>query len=297
MVSRLTNIHSKVIYQGETYYSNVTIESSTTTEVEINYPETTICLVKVKGIINMYDGPIYVHDGIIREIKISPGKDEVIFFIFLDEPVEANIDTIAGIPFRIRINFSRQPMTDFYQNKVLVIDPGHGGTDGGQRGPVNLWERDTAWKTAMELVKVLKDFKAKVVLTREKDENPSWQERINKVPTNTLCFISLHQYHSNDLSQRGTLVLYNELAPGNEKLANQVMESIIGRVKTPSLGVKAEKELSKLGELPALKIKPVTITNWVDEGLLRNPNFYKKIALATSVGIKQFFKMGEIGHE
>ncbi|MBC7326012.1 MAG: N-acetylmuramoyl-L-alanine amidase, partial [Moorella sp. (in: Bacteria)] len=175
-------------------------------------------------------------------------------------------------------------------DKKVVLDPGHGGSDGGWRGPVNLWERDMAWKTALELGRFLTEFKARVFWTRQEDENPSWQDRLGKATRDIFCFISVHQFGSPDAGQRGTAVLYNPAAPGNEELAARVLERIVARVKTPARGIKADEELARLGKVPGLRIEPVAITNWVDEGLLRNPYFHQKVALATAVAIKQYFR-------
>lgn len=291
-VARLTNIYSKIITEGEEQYSTVTIEATAPAPVEISYPEPETCQFTVVATTNMYTSPLYVQDGIIREIKVKPGEEQVRFTIYLDEPVQARVTNIEGVPYRIRLSFSRRPLQEFYQDKVLVIDPGHGGADGGQRGPVNLYERDMAWKTAGELARILEGLKARVIFTRREDENPSWQERLKRVPPETFCLISVHNYGADDTSQRGTAVLYNHRSPGNKALAAIVLERIVARVKTPDRGIRPDEELAQLGPLPALRLEPVAITNWVDEGLLRNPYFHQKTALATVVGLKQYFQQG-----
>lgn len=241
----------------------------------------------------MYLGPLAVQDGIIKEVVVKSAAPQVDLEISLEEAVQAQVTTLKGLPYRTVLSFSRRPLYDFYLNKEIVIDPGHGGTEGGWRGPVNLWERDMVWKTALELVRILEGFKARVILTRMEDENPSWQKRIKKVTPDTFCFISIHEHGAVDDSIRGTAVFYNPQFPGNEKLAAIVLDRIITRVKTPGRGIIADAELARLGNLPALKLEPVTITNWVDEGMLRNPYFHQKIALATATGIKQYFRAGE----
>jgi N-acetylmuramoyl-L-alanine amidase len=294
--ARLTNFYSKVMLEGEEQFSTVTIEATAPPPVAIDYPEPGTCRVTLRAILNMYPGPLYIQDGILREVTVEPGERQVTFNISLDEAVQATSTVVEGIPYRVVLCFSRRPLQEFYRDKLIILDPGHGGTDGGWRGPVNLWERDMAWKTALELARVMEGFKARVIWTRQAEENPSWQERLQKVTPATFCFISIHEHGAEDECQRGTAVLYNPASPGNEELAAKVLERIVARVKTPVRGVKADEELARLGEVPGLKLEPVAITNWVDEGLLRNPYFHQKVALATAVAIKQYFQRGKYAY-
>lgn len=294
--ARLTNIHCKINCQGEEQFSTLTIEATAPAKLEVNYPEPTLCRVTVRAPLTMDGCPLYVQDGIIREVTLETYPEQAVFNICLDEAVQAGITCLDGIPYRICLNFNRRPLQDFFQDKVVVIDPGHGGSDAGHRGPVNLLERDMAWKTAGELARILEGLKARVVMTRRQEENPSWQERLARVPPGAFCFLSIHEFGSPDTATRGTAVLYNPARPGNDDLAAAVLERIVARVKTPPRGTSPDAELVRLGQLPALRIEPVTITNWVDEGLLRNPYFHQKTALATVVAIKQYFRRRSLEH-
>lgn len=288
--AHLTNLYSKIEDKGGEQFSIVTIEATSPAAVEISYPAPTLCQVKVRAVLTMDPGPLYVQDGIIKGVTIESGEELVTFKIDLDEEVQARLTCTEGTPYRIGLSFSRRHLQDFYQGRVIVVDPGHGGADTGQRGPVNLLERDMAWKTAGYLANILENLQARVVMTRSQDENPSWPERLARVPPDTFCFISLHEYGDQDASIRGTKVLYNPGRPGNDELATAVLTRIVGRVKTPGRGIEPDTELAQLGQLPALRLEPVAITNWVDEGLLRNPYFHQKTALATVVAIKQYFR-------
>ncbi|MGI9859770.1 N-acetylmuramoyl-L-alanine amidase [Moorella naiadis] len=295
--AHLTNLYSKIKEEGGEQFSTVTIEATAPAEVKISYPAPTLCQVQVRAVLTMDPGPLYVQDGIIKGVTIASGEELVTFKIDLDEEVQARLTCTEGMPYRIGLSFSRRPLQDFYQGRVIVVDPGHGGSDTGQRGPVNLLERDMAWKTAGYLAGILEGLQARVVMTRSQDENPSWCERLAKVPADAFCFISLHEYGSRDTSIRGTAVLYNPASPGNKELAEAVLARIVARVKTPSRGTGPAAELAQLEQLPALRLEPVAITNWVDEGLLRNPYFHQKTALATVVAIKQYFRQRGQEHD
>lgn len=77
---------------------------------------------------------------------------------------------------------------------VLVLDPGHGGSDPGAVGPSGLTEAEVVWTVASALKLVLeREGVARVVLTRARDENPSQADRTAKANGNgASLFLSLH---------------------------------------------------------------------------------------------------------
>ncbi len=60
---------------------------------------------------------------------------------------------------------------------VVVLDPGHGGTDAGARGPTGLIEKDLTLHYARALQGQLEPLGVVVVLTRDADQNPSFDDR------------------------------------------------------------------------------------------------------------------------
>lgn len=60
---------------------------------------------------------------------------------------------------------------------VVVLDPAHGGTDAGARGPRGLLEKDVVLALARALRDELRRRGLEVVLTREGGENPSFDDR------------------------------------------------------------------------------------------------------------------------
>src|SRR5699024_7067179 len=55
--------------------------------------------------------------------------------------------------------------------KTIVIDPGHGGPDGGAQGKDKTMEKDIALNVSKKLQSYLQQSGALVYLTREKDED------------------------------------------------------------------------------------------------------------------------------
>ena len=60
---------------------------------------------------------------------------------------------------------------------MIVLDPGHGGTDNGARGPGGVLEKDAVLVIARTVRSELERQGYQVALTREGSENPSFDDR------------------------------------------------------------------------------------------------------------------------
>jgi N-acetylmuramoyl-L-alanine amidase len=76
---------------------------------------------------------------------------------------------------------------------VVVIDPAHGGTDAGGRGTEGIRESEVVLQFADQLKKALEAQGFQVVLTREGNDNPSFDDRSARANAQRgAIFISLH---------------------------------------------------------------------------------------------------------
>lgn len=64
--------------------------------------------------------------------------------------------------------------------KMVVIDAGHGGIDGGASG-YGLKEKDLNLKSALYMYNRLKELGVPVAITRNSDESMTRNERINRM--------------------------------------------------------------------------------------------------------------------
>jgi len=77
--------------------------------------------------------------------------------------------------------------------RLIVLDPAHGGTDPGARGPGGLLESDVVLTLARAIRSDLERRGLRVLLTREGNANPSFDERSMRVNAQPgAVFISLH---------------------------------------------------------------------------------------------------------
>jgi N-acetylmuramoyl-L-alanine amidase len=76
---------------------------------------------------------------------------------------------------------------------VVVLDPAHGGTDTGARGENNIAEKDVVLGFAREVRGELESQGYRVVLTRNDDSNPSYDDRAATANANRdAVFVSIH---------------------------------------------------------------------------------------------------------
>jgi len=98
----------------------------------------------------------------------------------------------------------------FAQQKVIVIDPGHGGKDAGAIGINELQEKHVVLNIAQEILrwnKTLLNDKFDIYLTRYTDTLISLSDRTKLAKAlNADVFISLHCNHANNSSAKGVEV-------------------------------------------------------------------------------------------
>ncbi|MBL41120.1 MAG: N-acetylmuramoyl-L-alanine amidase [Rhodospirillaceae bacterium] len=91
---------------------------------------------------------------------------------------------------------------------VIVIDPGHGGVDGGAIGLNGSLEKDITLTAALYLKKIINDSgRYKVILTRSSDKYLKLRQRINIArKSKAKLFISIHADSINNSRIRGASV-------------------------------------------------------------------------------------------
>ncbi|RKD30908.1 hypothetical protein BET03_13175 [Thermohalobacter berrensis] len=197
-------------------------------------------------------------------------------------------------------------------NKNIVIDPGHGGIDGGtfHRGS-GLLEKDVNLDISLKLKKTLNHRKANVILTRDKDislENKSninasryrrdlnaRKEIINR--NNPDVFVSIHvNANPSNLRQRGAIIFYYPTSDKGKKLAKEIsykIDTIIYKnlLKTNSIKTQVlpgDYYILRETSSPGVLIEVGFITNPKDRKLLTNPKFQEEIARAICEGIAEY---------
>ncbi len=123
--------------------------------------------------------------------------------------------------------------------KTVILDPGHGGTENGARGPGGLLEKDAM----LALCKIIKETLTargyRVLLTREGDDSVALQDRVSFAnAAKGDLFLSIHANASRASSAHGTEVYYLSL-DATDRAAATVAEAE-NRQPEPSVTPSAE---------------------------------------------------------
>lgn len=170
---------------------------------------------------------------------------------------------------------------------IVVIDPGHGGSDPGAVGPTKLYESHVAWKIACMVADILMQRGITVILTRNGDERISLDKRVqiaNK--SGAVLFISIHINSSSNPKATGTEVYaYSKASEGNI-LAGKILNHLVQAINLPNRGIKYDRlQVVATTKMPACLVEVAFINNPVEEALLKQHEFLEKAAVGTAKGI------------
>ena len=111
------------------------------------------------------------------------------------------------------------------KGKTIVLDPGHGGNDGGTTSIAGTHEKTLTLSIAKVVEQKLKNTGANVIMTRTDDTYISLQQRTNLSNQNHAdAFISLHYNWSNDPSVHGLTDFYYQKSKDDPLAANILNE-------------------------------------------------------------------------
>jgi N-acetylmuramoyl-L-alanine amidase len=178
------------------------------------------------------------------------------------------------------------------KNKIIVIDPGHGGRDPGATAD-GIYEKDLNLNITARLFILLKDLGFKVKMTRTDNRYLSLGDRVKIAnDVNTDIFISIHCNAASSNKANGIETLYY---PGSDKgkiLAGVIQHSMIDKLNITDRGFKARPDLFvlKYTSMPAVLVECGFITNLEESELLITDKYRNDIAAAISDGVGEYYK-------
>ena len=179
------------------------------------------------------------------------------------------------------------------QNKFLVvIDPGHGGSDPGAIGIGGIRETDVVLEVSKLVKKLLSDKGVKVRLTRKNEVELDLPPRVSFAnKTDADVFVSIHANASRGKRRdiNGLETFYYRGWRGR-LLAKRIQKQIL-RVSpgSPDRGVKQGRfYVIKNTKMPAVLVEIGFLTGRLDARRLEKPAHRKRIAYAISKGILEY---------
>jgi N-acetylmuramoyl-L-alanine amidase len=198
---------------------------------------------------------------------------------------------------------------------ILIIDPGHGGEDGGAVTDTGLLESTVNWDIARRLETLAGFFGLKTVMTREQENivypetagttaaRKAWETRervarINAVTGGVL--VSIHQNKYPGTQPFGAQVLYarDEVSRTFGELTHANLVSCLDptnrRVAAP---IQKDVYVMQHAECPAILVECGFFSNPKEAQLLGSEEYRLKLAAVLAGSYIQFFNASEVNHE
>ncbi|MGE5559344.1 MAG: N-acetylmuramoyl-L-alanine amidase [Bacillota bacterium] len=182
--------------------------------------------------------------------------------------------------------------------KLIVVDPGHGGTDPGTtEGILGLREKDINLEVALKLAGFLRKAGARVEMTRTDDSyiknydraylaNDLGADLFVSVHTNSMGSNPRHSDH------KGVLVVYCSGKPECKRLAQLVQEEMVSWMERPDKKFIVEDlfVVTRETKMPSVIAEIGFLSNREDEALLFTAEYRTRAAEALYRGILRFFR-------
>lgn len=197
-------------------------------------------------------------------------------------------------------------------DKVIVIDPGHGGVDSGA-GNRYILEKDVNLDVALKLRTRLERSGAIVIMTREEDielgKNGKFDRsrylrdlnaRVDIINNSSACmFVSIHTDSSpNNPKARGMIALYSNTHPHNMEMAKIFQNKFNAygfreknnTFKSSHLPKEGKYYVPSHAKIPGVIVETGFITNSTDLYLLKKNEYREYIAEVITMGIIDYLK-------
>lgn len=190
---------------------------------------------------------------------------------------------------------------------TVVLDPGHGGEDGGAVGVGGVTEKDLNLAIALQLREKLTANGFSVVMVRETDtavgdtaldtvaerKRSDIRRRVQLVEETENCIlVSIHQNFFEQSRYSGAQVFYAPDVPESAELAEQIRRAIAEQVQPEN---KRETKPADSGiyllrhvSVPAVIVECGFISNAEEAEMLQDPAYQEKLAAAIASGVSSF---------
>lgn len=249
-------------------------------------------------------------DGnIAKKVFLQEKKDIVQGKIYLQEEVNNNYKIYSlgkkGIAIDIFNSVVNTPVVSDValsnvKNKIITIDPGHGGSDSGAVGHNGYTEKEGAFAISQKVASILNQSGAKVVMTRDSDvdvygPNASARNELQaRVDVgnnaNSDIFVSIHCNAFVNPAANGTQTFYYGSSYQGQRLAQSIQEKMIEANGLRDRGISTcNFYVVKHSYMPAVLIETAFITNYDEEALLSDDEWQTTMAKAIAEGINEYF--------
>ena len=220
---------------------------------------------------------------------------------------------LALLFFILQFDFSDDDSWDAWNlpltGKVIVIDPGHGGPDGGA-GDSDVLEKDIALSVSLKIRDYLQEQGALVVMTREEDKDlakestqgyrkrkvEDLKERLNVInDSNADLFLSIHLNAIPSSKWSGAQTFYASSIEENERAAKFIQDELIVNLENTTRKAKPLDSIYilKYAKRPGALVEIGFLSNPAEKARLMTEDYQNKIAASIYKGVNRYFTKEE----
>jgi len=224
---------------------------------------------------------------IVQGVEALSADDGVIIEVYLDKLMRFDVDKIdSQQAWQVRLSFQKTRLCD----KLIMIDPGHGGKDSGARGR-KLLEKDVNLDVAIRIARRLAAQDCTAILTRDRDVFVGLFDRAKFARQLAVdAFVSIH---CNAMPQPdtnwGTETYY--YTPQSNMLAVILQQQLLEALGRKDNGVRqARFVVIRENEIPSVLLELMYLNHHQEEQLLAKPEVRASAAEAVVRGLRQYFE-------
>ena len=184
-------------------------------------------------------------------------------------------------------------------DKVIVLDAGHGASDGGAIGTTGVAEKYINLKIAQKLQKLLEQTGATVIVTRADDSAIAETKRSDmrlrkniKETSSADIFVSIHMNKFSQSKYSGAQVFYS--SDDKSKALGEAIQASMRNILNPDnnrVAKSAEDSIYilKKSDVPSVIVECGFLSNPEEEELLTQADYQDKVAWSVYAGITSYF--------
>ncbi len=233
---------------------------------------------------SLVDELLIFNDGVIKSLEIINRNNDIqlIFKVFEKIIIYPNTrDYDAAFSF-IKTKSDDKPL--------IVLDPGHGGIDGGTTSPDgSIIEKDIVMNICAIITDRLTQNGFTVINLREEDIFLGLMERTDIANlANADAIVSVHVNSYTAEYVNGTTTLYKT----SGELAEAIQSAVISKTGSNDMGTVRMSDLSILNraEMESVIVETGFLTNESEAELLNTPEYQQKVAQGIAEGIESYFR-------
>ncbi|MFX0561423.1 N-acetylmuramoyl-L-alanine amidase CwlD [Tepidibacillus infernus] len=198
--------------------------------------------------------------------------------------------------------------------KILILDAGHGGPDGGAVSKDGIVEKNITLKITKYLQDYLNEAGALVIMTRESDvdladehtrgiANRKLEDLQNRVrltnDSDADFFISIHLNSIPSEKWHGAQTFYYPIRSENEQMSRLIQEQLRINLKNTDRVALPRNDIMvlKYANIPSTMVEVGFLSNPTEAALLNQTEYQQKIAFAIYQGILRYYSGDDVPAE